>query len=652
MLFLLNNYTCFIMTIRFFSSLQYTLLIAIFLAGVKAFAEEDAHKSFKLRADSLKNILNTQTLTEKQQLELYSKITSAYASFAIDSVIVYAPKALKLAQKLRNKEFEIANSSHLGVAYAFRNNLDSAFLYLDRMEELAIQLKSKLDEATALGHKAFACALHENYLSAIDYYIKALTILDGVNNSDKDKEANEYYNNQFYIRHITVLANLGELNRRLNNTDMAIQYLDKAAEISAEKYGLGGWGITQIYNEYATVFLKQGDLDKALEYALKSDSINYDIITTKFDTKVLLAKIYLQKGDYERALHHAQEAMEQVEILKSKNMYVTAWTIFSDIYLAQKRYPEAEIEALKAWQTDSTNIDDARAIAFNLASANIHTHNTEKADYYLKKYADLNVQYSEKSFQTTISDLSIKYETDKKEMRIASLEQQKIWYISISLTGILLAVALWIIFRQKLQQEQKEKQLAVANAILKWEKEERKQFASNIHDGVSGMLSAIKLELAAIEPLQEIRNKLDECIETIRRIARGMMPVSLEKYGLKAALEDYCRLFSNVRFYFFGENKRIDEKIELTIYYCAYELVNNAFKHANAENINVQLVQDNNRLSLTIQDDGCGFDMESFVQGAGMKSVNDRVAAINGKLDINASPGNGAEITIELGIRN
>ncbi|MCL1933702.1 MAG: ATP-binding protein [Candidatus Azobacteroides sp.] len=169
-----------------------------------------------------------------------------------------------------------------------------------------------------------------------------------------------------------------------------------------------------------------------------------------------------------------------------------------------------------------------------------------------------------------------------------------------------------------------------------------------MHDGINGMLSAVKFELDTEEHLNSIRDKLDECIETIRRTAHGMMPISLERFGMKIALEDHCRSLPNVHFHFFGESKRIDKKVETMVYYCAYELVNNSCKHSEAKNINVQLIQSEKHVSLIVHDDGCGFDKESVQRGAGLQNIRNRVAALKGKLDIDTSPGKGTETIIEL----
>ena len=109
---------------------------------------------------------------------------------------------------------------------------------------------------------------------------------------------------------------------------------------------------------------------------------------------------------------------------------------------------------------------------------------------------------------------------------------------------------------------------------------------------------------------------------------------------------------TNVYFQFFGENKRVENKNELMIYYCAYELVNNSYKHSGAKNIAVQLVQDDNRISLTVQDDGCGFDVDSVTHGSGLKNVHNRVTVLNGILDMTSSPENGTETIIELRVES
>lgn len=114
------------------------------------------------------------------------------------------------------------------------------------------------------------------------------------------------------------------------------------------------------------------------------------------------------------------------------------------------------------------------------------------------------------------------------------------------------------------------------------------------------------------------------------------------------ALGDFAAPFSNVRFHFFGEEKRIEERIEFVMYCCANELVNNAVKYSGAKNIDVQLVQGDDYIALTVEDDGCGFDGKTVTKGIGLKNIRNRVASCGGKIDIVTSPGKGTEATVEI----
>lgn len=174
---------------------------------------------------------------------------------------------------------------------------------------------------------------------------------------------------------------------------------------------------------------------------------------------------------------------------------------------------------------------------------------------------------------------------------------------------------------------------------------ERERIAGELHDRLLGTLSAIKSDIDNTE----ISNKLNGCIEEVRRISRNLMPLPLRS-GIKTALEDFTAQFPNVRFHFFGQEKRIEKRIEFVVYCCANELVTNSIRHSKAKNINVQLIQGENHISLTVQDDGCGFDEKTTIKGIGLKSVQDRVASCNGKMDIFSLSVKGTETVIEINI--
>ena len=586
--------------------------------------------------DSLKQLLVARSIAEEQKMEFYRLIAELYHAFNHDSTVYYAHKSIALAQKLNSDEGLFGNYSILGLTHCFDGNYDSTFIYFNSMKELAIDRKDKKEETKALSMLAFAYAKQGKYHTSVEYYLKALEIAESERTSGI----------------VGILVNLSEINRRLGNTETAIQYL-KQAEDNCNTWFLNNegryaWFMPNICNEYAFNYLNRGDFDMAFRYAAKADSINPGTSVNSCYSNGLLAAVYLQWNDYEHALQNAQKSYERANELKDKNLYAYAGKILSDVYMAQKRYPEAEAAALKVWLADSTYIDESRAAVENIVMANIYMHQTERAAYYLKRYSELNTQYAEKSFQNTISDMMIQYDTEKKETQIAALEKEQRLYTGLGVTGGVLAIALAIVLWQKMRNARKEKQLIATRSMFDGEMKERARLAQDLHDRLSGNLSAVKIELAKqTDMMYNVREQLDNCIRDIRDAAHDLMPVSLQ-FGMKVALEDFAARFPNVSFHFFGKERRIGERMEYVVYCCANELVNNAVKHSGARNINMQLVQVEKHVTLTVSDDGCGFDEQNVIKGLGLKSIRDRVASCNGKIDIESSPEMGTETTIEL----
>lgn len=230
--------------------------------------------------------------------------------------------------------------------------------------------------------------------------------------------------------------------------------------------------------------------------------------------------------------------------------------------------------------------------------------------------------------------------------------------------------------RQKLQQAkidelETEKQLTATEAVLKGEEQERSRLAKDLHDGLGGMLSGIKYSLSNMkenlimtpgnaQAFERSIDMLDSSIKEMRRVAHNMMPEMLVKYGLNIALQEYCAEINNsgvvhINYQPIGmEGVNFEQTIALTIYRIVQELVNNTIKHAAAQNILVQPhVSDENKfISLTVEDDGNGFDIALLkdAKGIGWTNIQNRVEFLKGTIDIKSSPGNGTSILIEINI--
>jgi len=538
----------------------------------------------------------------------------------------------------------------LGIEYNGLEKFDSARIYLNHA--LNLPGGKEFCGGRIIVNLANSYAFNGEYSEALKYYLEALGVAEKLEEN---------------VNIIRSMANAAEMYYLMGNHDRALYYAERAKDrVRSPVPTFETYMLPQIYYVIGSVYLDRGLLDKAEESMTKSyeiaDSVSKFQIASNGDPlgmlmycsygKEGLARVCLERKDYAKALELAGEALDFAGQNGDPPVVAKVFYAFSDIYLAQNDYAESGKYALKALDTSPESMELYPGIAFNIATSNLFAGNSGKAFAFFQIYSDQMKKNTGKQFRETMASMDIQFETKKKELDISNLEHQRILYIFVGIAGILLAITVWCILWLRIRNEQKEKQLVAANAVFEGEKRERERFARDLHDGVNGMLSAIRIELAATEHLQNIRDRIDDCIEEIRRLANGVMPVSLQRFGIKAALEDYRHTFPNVQFYFFGENKRFDEKIELVVYYCAYELIHNSVKHSGATNINVQLVQEEDRISLSVQDNGCGYDKESSNKGVGLKSLYDRVMAFNGKIEVISSPENGTETTVELRVES
>ncbi|MDR1938970.1 MAG: histidine kinase, partial [Tannerellaceae bacterium] len=595
----------------------------------------------------------------KQMFFLILLLPLTLASHRQDSLLRQSMDSLKLELSAsgNDRQKTVGLAAETGIHYIMMGEYDSARVYL----KLALSLPGgkEWEGGRLITNLANSYGFEGQYVEALKHYMEALRVSEQIVAKGNDSALSHTMG---LVNVFRTMANLAEIHYLTGNRKQAIYYAERGKKMWDEALVSGGceYILPQILYVIGSVHLDRNELERAEEVMRETYEMADDICRRRLREihspegmymyiaygKEGLARVSLARKDYAQALKFATEALEYAELHGDPTVRAKILSAFSDIYLEQGYYAESGRYAQTAMELFPDYQKLNPDATFNAATARLFAGDKEEAYRYFRLYADRMKANTDKQFRETMSGMEVVYETEKKELRITALERQKVLYIFIGIASGLLAIMIWVVYRQKIRNEQKEKELVVANAVFEGEKRERERFARDLHDGINGMLSAIRVELAATEQLQNIRDRIDKCIEEIRRLASGVMPVSLQRYGMKAALEDYCRSFPNVCFHFFGENKRIDRKIELVVYYCAYELVLNSVKHSGATAINVQLIQENERVSLTVQDNGCGYDGESSGQGVGLKSLQDRVTALNGKLEIASSAENGTETTI------
>ena len=193
---------------------------------------------------------------------------------------------------------------------------------------------------------------------------------------------------------------------------------------------------------------------------------------------------------------------------------------------------------------------------------------------------------------------------------------------------------------------------------------ERRRIATDLHDSLGPLLSAVKLNINSIDVqahdeavLAKAGKSLDEIIGSMRQISYDLLPHTLEMKGLAEAVKDFIghmndRKSLNIQLYVVRDVKIPKEK-EIHIFRMLQEIIHNTIKHAKAHNLQIGLSQEENNLLLLTKDDGIGFDPEKVKEsstGLGIKSLESRCEILNGILSMESKPGFGTNYFIKIPI--
>lgn len=178
--------------------------------------------------------------------------------------------------------------------------------------------------------------------------------------------------------------------------------------------------------------------------------------------------------------------------------------------------------------------------------------------------------------------------------------------------------------------------------IVTAEARERRRLERDLHDGVQQHLVALAVSLEAGE-LDTAREHLDRCIQDLRDISRGIYPPVLATRGLAAALKARART-APVTVHVRAAPGRFPEDVELAAYFTCLEALQNAARHAPGATVTIDVEADSGWLTVTVTDDGPGFDPAAAGGGSGLLGLADRLGAAGGTLEVRSAPGAGTTI--------
>ncbi len=568
-------------------------------------------------------------------------------------------------------------------------NSDSSLFYIKEALNLSLQSHSLKLISLATQDLGGYYLYNERYQEAMSCYLKSLRIEEKGNDE---------------IRIADLKSELGLLYYYMEVFDKSLNYLQKAMEVYQARQDtigiiktlsyIGTLQSSREYCEKRNEEEKRLDFQTAISYFEKS--INYASLIG--DEKWIakgnqnIASVYNKLKKPEIALGYIQKSLDYYREINDPEGILSALYTIGKTYYRLKNYDKA----IQSYQES-----EKLALERNLKGGIQYLYEAMAMPYYdIKDYKNAyncyikymtirdSVYNAEKSKQ--IIELETKYQSEVKEneiLRLTSEKRQKNNLVYLLLAVIVLlgsSVYYYVrlikknktigeqniqIRERKISELEKERQFLAARSVLEGEEAERSRLASDLHNGLGGLLSGIKINLSTMKENTVMTHEnvrafthaislLDTSISELRRIAHNLMPETLHHYGLKTALEDFCTQVSPIEqpvisLQFFGDEIRYTKELELTMYRIIQELINNALKHAGANRINVQVFSEPGRLYAQVTDNGKGFDItrvEKERKGKGLDNIRDRVTALNGKFELWSQPDQGTEISVEIEI--
>gem|GEM_PF-4639718 len=422
------------------------------------------------------------------------------------------------------------------------------------------------------------------------------------------------------------------------------------------------------YNEYL-LFLREGNprfLEDPLHYGrlFIGDSLQVEKMEKAFDFHLkndypygafvmttLLANLYNKNEEYAKSvalLESAEELFENVEFYTNKEDY---YRLLMEAYkgLGKPEKALAVSEEFLAIQKENFN----KEIADNISKWEVKYKTQQKENELLQKQLELDRSKLQKQrlggfllFLAMITIVIYGY-ARKKLLWERKLHRQED-----------------LLKRQRIRELQAENRQLAMSKLIEGQEYERQHIARELHDGLGGFFTAIKAYLGAFEGgltqpkdrkiYQKLTSILQYAGEELRRITHRMSPVALERTSLVESLSDLAYQLEKsglcVSLELVALEQELPRELKVNLYRIIQELTTNIVKHAQAQNVLIQLVQMEDRLLLLVEDDGCGFDYHKAMQRAtlGLQNIQARVQLLGGRMDVLSQMGEGTSVEIDI----
>lgn len=486
--------------------------------------------------------------------------------------------------------------------------------------------------------------------------------------------------------------NLGSIFERIGDGQKALTYFNKALDLhrTAGREQLAASTLGNI----GVILHKQKKFEEAITHFRESAAM----AATVQDTFALsirwqnLGNSYLETARFDSAMVYFDRALSASRAMRDTFGMASIYNSRANLY-EKVNVPDSVISnRQQAYQLAMSIGDTTDMIQAQLALSRAYADRGDFQRAYRAQqlYHNLDSDVSEREQNDRLYELEARYQSVAKEKQLQEqafdLQREKREARTLRLValliGLLALIISWALYARWQQQKrltvqeqeihearlerikEEQKRLAV-QSMMAGEEAERARLARELHDSLGSMLSSMKLVMGKSpdDPTRDsLSGMVDRASTELRRIAHNLMPEALDRYGLVTAIEDMCDEWNansdmEVALQQYGmDEEAIPGSLKLSVFRMIQEMVNNAIRHGKATETYIQLMQHADRLHITVEDNGVGFDPGQVTvdngRGMGLGNLGSRTTFWGGELDLASEPGSGTTISIEIPLDN
>ena len=576
----------------------------------------------------------------------------------------------QLSAKIKYPEGTAYAHYQKGIYYNLQGKFDSLRVFADKC--LKLSKYHHLPKTEAFGYQLIATYHWQTgkFDEAVNHHLKALKIREKLNDS----------------------AGIGSSLASLSGVSLSNNKITRAKNYSQKSLAIGKQLnddkiILRSLHTLANIYGTEGDYRQALKFDYEALEIcartqnrrNYGEIYSN------MALCFFYMGDYNASLKYHYKVLEIDRFFKDDKQIGDTYLNLASVFAAKKDHIKAEKllnNAIGLFKKTNYKIGLRNAYQ-SLSKTYQQSGDYKKALATSQQYLKVANQISNEKNDQNIARLNVQYETEKKEQQIKTLNQQStIQKLQINRRNTILAITAGLLVisalfgylllsRRKLvenvrlQQALSKQQELSVKAIFNAEDQERRRIAAELHDGVGQILSCALMNLNSLFESVDLKQEqadlahrslalVTESYDEMRSISHQMIPNSLLKNGLAQALRESLSKIDEkiirVQLNDDGLASHLDAQTETALYRIIQEAFNNVLKHAQATKVYISLMSDADGISVTIEDNGNGFDSTLIHEnkGIGLKNIRTRIESLKGTVEFDTAPGKGTLVVINL----